>query len=114
MAAVVRVVGGVRSIRRGKAILQPIVVCRRIVVAHAPQKRIGEHPRGGAMCVGCEVLEGGVVLGAERVVRRGHICVGLPTYAHAFFRFFPAWLCQRHGAKGAARGSRRRTCEGGS
>jgi hypothetical protein len=77
----VRVVGGVRSLLRGKAVLQPIAACWRIVVVNAPQKRVGERHRGGGLCVGCEALEGGGVLGTEHVVRRGHVCVGQPSYA---------------------------------
>jgi hypothetical protein len=76
------------SWRRGKAILQPIVVCWRIVVVKAPQKCVGERHRSGGMCVGCEALEGGGVPGTKRVVRRGHVCVWLPSSAQAFFRFF--------------------------
>jgi hypothetical protein len=79
--AAVRVDGGVRSFRRGKAILHPIVVCWRIVVVKAPQKRVGERHRGGDMCVGCEVLKGSGVLGTGHVVRRGHVCVSLASSA---------------------------------
>jgi hypothetical protein len=61
----VRVVGEVRSLRRGKAILQPIVVCWWIVVVKAPQKRVGERDRGGGMCVGCEAQEGVLELGTD-------------------------------------------------
>jgi hypothetical protein len=95
--ATVRVVGGVRSPRRGKVILHPIVVCWRIVVVKAPQKRVGERHRGGGICVGCEALEGGGVLGTEHVVRRGHVCDGMPSFVHAFVRFFPRESNMREG-----------------
>ena len=102
--AAVRVVGDVRSLRHGKAILQPIVVCWRIVVVKAPQKRVGERDRGGGMCVGCEALEGGGVLGTEHVVRRGHVCVGVPSSAQAFFCFFPRGFVSAAGPKGQQEG----------
>jgi hypothetical protein len=79
--AAVRVVGEVRSLRLGNAILQPIVACWRIVVVKAPHKRVGERHRGGGMCIGCEAHEGDGVLGMDHVVRRGHVCVGLPSFA---------------------------------
>jgi hypothetical protein len=93
--AAVRVVCGVRSIRRGKAILHPIVVCWRIVVAKAPKQRVGERHRGVGLRVACEALEGGGVLGAEHVVRRGHVCQVLSL--------FPVRLCHRQSQRGSTR-----------
>jgi hypothetical protein len=102
--AAVRVLGEVRSLRQGKAILQPIVVCGRIVVVKAPQKRVGERDRGGGMCVGCEALEGAGVLGTEHAVCRGHVCVGLPSSAEALLCFFSRGFVSAAGPKGQQEG----------
>jgi hypothetical protein len=83
--------------------LQPIVVYWRIVDAKASQKRVGERHRGVGMCVGCEALEGGGVLGTEHGVRRGHVCVGLPSSARAFLCSFPRGFVTAAGQKGSKR-----------
>jgi hypothetical protein len=74
--AAVRVVFEVRRTWRGRAILQPIIACWRIVAAKALQKRVG----GGGFCVDCKALEGGGLVDKEHVVHRYHICVELPSF----------------------------------
>jgi hypothetical protein len=59
------------------------------------------------MCVGCEALEGGGVLGTEYVVHRGHVCVcmsRLRLLCASVLSLFPPGFVSAAGPKGQQEG----------